>query len=85
MTSTIESLEQRARKIRATDAGDSTSVTPLSLLEREISFWSEHLDVRDLGYVGNVFNPNWQGAPQEALDELRVSYEEWDRSYGGGN
>ncbi len=45
-------------------------------------FFSSEMGVRDLGYIGNVFNPNWQGAPQEALDELGVNYEEWDRRYG---
>ena len=45
-------------------------------------FFSSEMGVRDLGYIGNVFHPNWQGAPQEALDELAVSYEEWDRRYG---
>ena len=45
-------------------------------------FFSSEMGVRDLGYIGNVFNPNWQGAPQQALDELGVNYEEWDRRYG---
>ncbi len=45
-------------------------------------FFSSEMGVRDLGYIGNVFNPNWQGAPLEALDELGVSYGEWDRRYG---
>ncbi len=48
-------------------------------------FFSSEMGVRDLGYIGNVFNPDWQGAPLEALDELGVSYEEWDREYGSGN
>ena len=29
---------------------------------------------RDLQYQGNVFNPNWNGCPQPALDKLGVSY-----------
>ena len=44
-------------------------------------FFSSEIGVRDLGYIGNVFNPNWQGAPRQALDELGVNYEEWDRRY----
>jgi hypothetical protein len=29
---------------------------------------------KDLRYLGNVFNPNWDGCPQAALDKLGVSY-----------
>jgi hypothetical protein len=25
--------------------------------------------------MGNVFNPDWQGCPQPALDKLKVSYD----------
>jgi len=46
-------------------------------------FFSSELGVRDLGYIGGVFNPTWQGAPPDALRELAVSYDEWDRRYGG--
>jgi gluconate 2-dehydrogenase gamma chain len=47
------------------------------------AFFSSAMGVEDLRYQGNVFNPEWRGAPQQALDELGVSYEEWDRRYGG--
>ena len=47
------------------------------------AFFSSRMGVEDLGYPGNVFNPDWQGAPPAALDELGVSYDEWDRRYGG--
>ncbi len=46
-------------------------------------FFSSRMGVEDLGYVGNGVNPNWQGAPPQALNELGVSYENWDRRYGG--
>lgn len=47
------------------------------------AFFSSRMGVHDLGYVGNVPNPDWQGAPKAALEELGVSYTEWDRKYGG--
>lgn len=37
-------------------------------------FFSSALGYRDLQYLGNVFNPNWNGCPQPALDKLGVSY-----------
>ncbi len=46
------------------------------------AFFSSRMGVEDLGYIGNVFNPNWQGAPEAALRELNVSYAEWDAKYG---
>ena len=46
------------------------------------AFFSSRMGVHDLGYMGNVPNPDWQGAPPAALAELGVSYEEWDRKYG---
>ena len=46
-------------------------------------FFSSRAGVDDLGYVGGVFNPEWRGAPDEALHDLSLSYEEWDRKYGG--
>lgn len=45
------------------------------------AFFSSSMGVQDLGYLGNVFNPVWQGAPPEALAPLGLSYEEWDRRY----
>jgi gluconate 2-dehydrogenase gamma chain len=38
-------------------------------------FWSSKVGVKDLGYVGNVPNPEWTGAPQAVLDKLGVKYE----------
>ena len=46
-------------------------------------FFSSQMGAEDIRYIGNVFNPNWQGAPPEALRELGVSYDEWDEKYGG--
>lgn len=45
-------------------------------------FFSSRMGVEDLGYQGNVMRPEWDGAPPEALEELGLSYEEWDRRYG---
>lgn len=47
------------------------------------AFFSSRMGVEDLGYPGNVFNPGWRGAPPEALEGLGVTYDEWDRKYGG--
>jgi hypothetical protein len=46
------------------------------------AFFSSRMGVEDLGYLGGVFNPDWQGAPSEALGALGLSYDEWDRRYG---
>jgi len=43
-------------------------------------FWSSEMGVKDLRYIGNVFNPNWNGCPPEALRKLGVSYAKFDRS-----
>ena len=43
-------------------------------------FWSSQIGVKDLRYMGNVFNPNWQGCPPEALRKLGVTYAKFDRS-----
>ena len=37
-------------------------------------FYSSAVGWQDLRYQGNVFNPNWNGCPQPALDKLGVSY-----------
>ena len=37
-------------------------------------FWSSQMGVADLQYMGNVFNPNWQGCPPEQLAKLGVKY-----------
>ena len=49
------------------------------------AFFSSRMGVMDLGYQGGVFNPDWQGAPPAALQELGVSYAEWDAKYGAGS
>jgi len=38
-------------------------------------FFSSAMGWRDLQYIGNVFNPGWNGCPQPALDKLGVSYD----------
>ena len=48
-------------------------------------FFSSRMGVQDLGYVGGVFNPQWNGAPPEALGPLGLNYAEWDRRYGPTN
>jgi hypothetical protein len=41
-------------------------------------FWSSRMGVTDLRYIGNTFNPNWDGCPPEALAKLGVSYDKFD-------
>jgi gluconate 2-dehydrogenase subunit 3-like protein len=43
-------------------------------------FWSSEIGVKDLKYMGNVFNPNWDGCPPAALRKLGVNYSKFDRS-----
>ncbi len=33
-------------------------------------FWSSKMGVDDLKYIGNTFNPNWNGCPPEVLEKL---------------
>jgi hypothetical protein len=44
------------------------------------AFFSSAMGWQDLKYVGNVFNPNWNGCPPEATKKLGVTYEEFDAS-----
>lgn len=44
------------------------------------AFYSSPMGWQDVKYMGNVFNPNWQGCPPEATRKLGVSYEEFDAS-----
>ena len=44
------------------------------------AFFSSAMGWQDLRYIGNVFNPNWNGCPPEATRKLGVSYEEFDAS-----
>jgi hypothetical protein len=41
-------------------------------------FWSSKMGVKDLRYIGNTFNPNWNGCPPEALAKLGVNYDKFD-------
>ncbi len=38
-------------------------------------FFSSAIGFKDLQYIGNVFNPGYDGCPQPALDKLGVSYD----------
>lgn len=44
------------------------------------AFFSSAMGWQDLQYLGNVFNPGWNGCPRPALDKLGVTYEEYDAS-----
>ena len=44
------------------------------------AFFSSAMGWQDLRYIGNVFNPNWNGCPPDATRKLDVSYEEFDAS-----
>jgi hypothetical protein len=37
-------------------------------------FYSSRIGIDDLRYIGNTFNPNWNGCPTEALQRFGVSY-----------
>jgi len=47
-------------------------------------FWSSRIGVEDLQFMGNRVVPQWTGCSDAALGKLGVSYEDWDRRYGGG-
>lgn len=44
------------------------------------AFFSSQMGWQDLRYMGNVFNPAWNGCPKAATDKLGVSYAEYDSS-----
>lgn len=46
-------------------------------------YFSSSMGVQALAYRGGVFVPDWQGCPPEALGKLGVTYQDWDRRYGG--
>jgi gluconate 2-dehydrogenase subunit 3-like protein len=48
------------------------------------AFFSSVMGWQDLKYMGNVFNPNWNGCPPEATRKLGVSYEEYEASLARG-
>lgn len=37
-------------------------------------FWSSEIGIRDLRFMGNTVNPQWNGCAEEALRKLGVSY-----------
>lgn len=37
-------------------------------------FWSSRMGVEDLQYVGNTYNPGWNGCPPAAMEKLGVRY-----------
>lgn len=37
-------------------------------------FWSSEIGIRDLRFMGNTVNPQWNGCSEEALRKLGVSY-----------
>jgi gluconate 2-dehydrogenase gamma chain len=47
-------------------------------------FFTSKMGIDDLGYKGNTFVPKWEGAPQEALDHLGVSYDSVAKWYTEG-
>jgi hypothetical protein len=38
-------------------------------------FFSSAMGWKDVRYIGNVFNPHWDGCPSEVLQQLGVSYD----------
>lgn len=38
-------------------------------------FFSSEMGYRDVKFVGNVFNPDWNGCPPEAMQKLGVSHD----------
>ena len=42
------------------------------------AFYSSAMGWKDLQYIGNTFNPNWNGCPDAATAKLGVSYAEYD-------
>ena len=48
------------------------------------AFFSSQMGWKDLQYIGNVFNPGWNGCPPEATKKLGVTYEEYDASLARG-
>jgi gluconate 2-dehydrogenase gamma chain len=42
------------------------------------AFYSSAMGWKDLQYIGNTFNPNWNGCPEAATAKLGVSYAEYD-------
>ena len=48
------------------------------------AFFSSAMGWTDLQYIGNVFNPGWNGCPTAATEKLGVSYGEYDASLAKG-
>ncbi len=66
--------------------GMSTGVAFFNRFRDSIAsgFYSSATGWKDLQYIGNVFNPNWNGCPEPALRKLGVSYAEYDASLAAG-
>lgn len=60
--------------------GMSTGVAFFNRFRDSIAsaFYSSAMGWKDLQYVGNTFNPNWNGCPEAATKKLGVSYAEYD-------
>jgi hypothetical protein len=43
-----------------------------------MAFFSSSIGWKDLRYIGNVFNPDWQGCPPAAMQKLGVSFAAMD-------
>jgi hypothetical protein len=43
-----------------------------------MGFFSSAAGWKDLRYIGNVFNPDWQGCPDAAMQKLGVSFAAMD-------
>jgi hypothetical protein len=41
-------------------------------------FWTSKMGIKDLRYIGNTFNPDWNGCPPAALKKLGVTYAKFD-------
>lgn len=37
-------------------------------------FWSSRMGIEDLRYIGNTFNPGWDGCPAAQMEKLGVKY-----------
>jgi gluconate 2-dehydrogenase gamma chain len=44
-------------------------------------FYSSKMGYEDLRYMGNAFNPGYNGCPEAVLSRLGLSYAEWDARY----
>jgi len=47
-------------------------------------FFSTAMGWQDVRYIGNVFNPNWDGCPPAALNKLGVTYDDMNKRIPSG-